>query len=695
MGSGFFFSLGCVNVAGFVASLFQRNKRSSLSDAEIVRVLRGGDGPVTTSSALQIATVFTCARVLSESVMMLPLEIRQRQADGGSRRATEHAAFALLHDLPNPEMTAAEVRQTAMGHLAQWGNAYLQKIPDGAGRWVELWPLRPDRMAVDRGPDGQLIYQYRNSANKLLVFKSWEIMHIRGLSPDGLIGYSPIGMARRTFDTQARMDQYQDSFYANGARPGMVLKHPGKLSDKAYSRLLESWEDRHQGAINANKLAILEEGMAAEDIGIPQSDAQFLESKKFSRAEICALFRVPAHMANDMDSATFASLEQVSLEFVIYSLTPWLVLWEQAISRDLLTPADRRTYYAKHKLQSLLRGDNASRSAFYSTGLQWGYFSINDVRELEDLNPVKGGDTYFVPLNMVPLDQAIKGAGVPAPTLASVRAIADFEHPEGCTCGVHRSQASSEQRADGDAQETLRQSRVEMARAMHPILEDIALRTVNREVRDVRRLVEKHLRKRSETTFVDALAEFYKDYNLVVEGNFRAALLSYARQAMMAAAAELGEKSKGLTNKLREFVSDYLATLGNSWAGSARTQLEIVIEQAIADGLDPADQVDERLARWEETKPKKVADRQSFEALNAFVLTSYVAYEITRYRWVASGQSCPFCRQLSGQSAGIEEHIVSEGTELDGGDGGPMKVKRNVRHGPLHTGCDCTVQAER
>ena len=682
---------------GFLTSLLQYNTRSTINDAEIVRVLRGDNGTVTTGSAMQIATVFTCVRILAESVMMLPLEIRQRTADGGSRRATEHPAFPLLHDLSNSEMTAAEVRQTAMGHLAQWGNAYLQKIPDNAGRWMQLWPLRPDRMTVNRGPDGELIYQYRNSSERNLVFKSWEIMHVRGLSPDGLIGYSPIGVARRTFDTQARMDQYQDAFYANGARPGMLLKHPGKLSDKAYARLLASWEERHQGAVNANRLAILEEGMAAEDVGIPQNDAQFLESKKFSRAEICALFRVPAHMANDMESATFASLEQTSLEFVLYTLTPWLVLWEQAIARDLLTAAERRTYYAKHKLQGLLRGDNASRSAFYSTGLQWGYFSINDVRGFEDINPVEGGDTYFVPLNMVPLEQAAQGQGAPtaSPSLASVRAAAEHMHADGCTCGAQRAQAPT-LRADEDGeQETLRQSRVEMARAMLPVLEDIATRTVRREVRDVRKLADKHLRKRSNDDFLAAVAAFYADYNLVVEENFRAALLSYARQAMLAAAAELGKKPKGVTDALRQFVTDYLATLGSGWAGSSRTQLEIVVSEALAANLDPADQVEERLTRWEETKPGKAADRQAFEALNAFVLVSYGAYGITRYRWVASGESCPFCRQLSGQTAGLEEFIVSAGTTLNGGDAGPMTISRNIRHGPLHGGCDCVVQAER
>jgi HK97 family phage portal protein len=669
------------------------------SDGRIMGWLRGGGGAVTPDNATQIAVVFSCVRVLAESVAMLPLEMRARDARG-SRAATELPLYQLLHDLPNPDMTSMDLRMMLMGHLATWGNAYAQKVPDRSGRWIELWPLAVNRMeAPVRGTDGQLYYPYQEASGEKRTFAGSEILHIRGLSSDGLVGLSPISVARRAFERKQQMEQFEQAFYANNAQPGAVLRHPGKLSDKAYDRLRESWESRHMGPTNANRLAVLEEGLDVTSIGVPQSDAQFLESQKLTRNEIAGLFRVPSHMVNDLDRATFSNIEMMSLEFVIYTLMPWLVVWEQAINRSLLSDQQRGRYYAKHVVQALLRGDNASRAAYYQTGLQNGWMSINDVRELEDANPITNGDTYMVPLNMVPLDQAVKGmAPAPAGGQASVRAYLDADHAGGCTCGQcgrSLSTVDSERRADGEDQvEELRLSRVEMARAMQPVMEDIAARIVKRESRDVRRLVDKHLRKRSNAEFLDGLRQLYLDFDGVVSDNFRAALLSYARQAMMAAGAELGKKSKGLTDELRQFVNDYLATLGTGWAASSRTQLEIVLSEALDAGTDPAEAIEERLTRWDETKAQKTGERQTFEALNALVIASYGAYGITRIRWAASGASCPFCRQLSGKVAGIEEHFVADGDVLHGGDAAPMQLKRNVRHGPLHGGCDCVVVAE-
>lgn len=699
---------------GIISRFLEPTRRSSSAifgdEGAFLRWLRGGDTRVTPHNSLQIAAVLSCARVLAESVAMLPLELRVREGRG-SRGATEHPLYPLLHDLPNPEMTSAEMRMTLMGHLATWGNAYGQKIPDRAGRWLEIWPLAPNRMERPaRGPNGGLLYPYTDADGQRRLLPAAEVLHIRGLSADGLVGYSPVALARRAFERKQAMEQYEQSFYENGAQPGSVLKTPNRLSDGAYARLLESWEERHKGPQNAHKMAILEEGLDVASLGVPQSDAQFLESQKLTRAEIAALFRVPSHMINDLDRATFSNIEQMSLEFVIYTLTPWLVLWEQAIARDLLSADERKRFYAKHKVQALLRGDNASRAAFYSTALQWGYFSINDTRDLEDLPPIANGDMYFVPLNMVPLDQAVKGVGaaaaLAAPTAKSARALREYwdaDHGDGCTCAACRqpSQAPARTaavRADDDEEEDaeledLRVSRVEMARAMEPVLLDIAARVTRREVRDVRRLVDKHLRKRSNEEFLEALRQLYVDFDGVIEDAFRAAMLSYARQAMMAASAELGKKSPGLTDELRQFVADYLAAMGDGWAASSRVQIEIVLQEALDTEADPATQIDERLYRWEETKPEKAAGRHGFEMLNALIVASYRHHEVRLLRWLASGASCPFCQQLSGKVAGIEEYFVGEGTTLEGGDAVPMQIKRNVRHGPLHGGCDCVVVA--
>ena len=298
---------------------------------------------------------------------------------------------------------------------------------------------------------------------------------------------------------------------------------------------------------------------------------------------------------------------------------------------------------------------------------------------------------------MVPLSQAVNGQAVAAAPAAAnaVRSYIDADHGEGCTCGACQERgAFPGKRADGvsDEDEDLRVSRVEMARAMEPVLEDIAIRVTRREVRDVRKLVDKHLRKRSEDEFSTALRKLYNEFDGVVEEAFRAALLSYARQAMLAASAELGKKSKGLTDELRQFVADYLASMGDGWAASSRLQVEILLQEAADSNSDPADLVDERLTRWEETKPGKVGERHAFEALNALIIASYRSHEVRLLRWLASGASCPFCQQMSGRVAGIEEYFLTEGMSLDGG-GEPMLIRRNIRHAPLHSSCDCVICA--
>ncbi len=273
-----------------------------------------------------------------------------------------------------------------------------------------MWPLRPDRVQVYRQVDGHLWYYYspdmmddpevRNPDN---WYRRDEIMHIRGLGFDGVMGYSVIRMMAQLLAVGRNTEAYKAKFYENGARPGMVLKHPGKLGDKAYERLKSSWEARHQGVENAHKIGILEEGMDVAAIGIPPEDAQLIETEKFTRSQIAAAFRVPPHMIGDLERATFSNIEQQSLEFVTYTLAPWLTLWEQAIYRDLLTVQERRNYFARFQINGLLRGDIKSRFESYSKALASGWLSVNDVREMEDLNEVDGGDEYLRPLNMTPL----------------------------------------------------------------------------------------------------------------------------------------------------------------------------------------------------------------------------------------------------------------------------------------------------
>ena len=371
----------------------------------MVQALRRGEsGPVTPASSMQIAAVFACVRVLSESIAQLPLRLMEE--DGRTRQpAKAHPLYRMLNFLPNPEMTSVEFRMTMMGHLALWGNAYAQISFDRAGRRRALWPLRPDRMTVLRDEDGERVYRYESAEGP--EFFGWrEIMHVRGGSLDGAVGYSPVSLVRRTFELKQRMDEYGAAFWENDARPGMVLKHPKALSEKARSNILTSWEDRHRGPAKTNRPALLEEGLDVVSVGIPQTDAQFLESQKFTRSEIAAIFRVPPHMIGDLERATFSNIEEQAQEFVDYTLAPWIVNWQQAIKRDLLDEWEQDRYYAHFAVQALLRGKHTDRAQFYHIMQQVGAMSPNDIREYEDLNPIDGGDVYLVPLNMQNVEMA-------------------------------------------------------------------------------------------------------------------------------------------------------------------------------------------------------------------------------------------------------------------------------------------------
>ena len=362
---------------------------------------------VTEQSALRSAAVYACVRVLAESVASLPLITYQRTAIG-KQRAVNHALYPLLHDMPNSEMTSFEFREALMGHVLLWGNAYAEIELNNRGDVMALWPLRPDRMQVARNDAGDLVYRYQMPDNSYTVFPQSLIFHLRGLSSNGIVGYSPIQMARNAIGLSLATEEFGARFFSNGARPGAVLQHPGQLGDKAYERLKSGWADQHQGLSNAQRMAILEEGMKIETIGVPPNDAQFLETRKFQTEEIARIFRVPLHKIGDLEHATFSNIEQQELGFVVDSLRSWLVRIEQAITRDLIGPLERRTIFAEFLIDGMLRGDQASRYTAYATGRQWGWLSVNDVRRLENMNEIESGDVYLEPLNM-------KEAGTPDP----------------------------------------------------------------------------------------------------------------------------------------------------------------------------------------------------------------------------------------------------------------------------------------
>ena len=356
-------------------------------------------------TAMQTTAVYSCVRILAETVASLPLHTF-KHTESGKEKAKEHSIYHLLADEPNPEMTSFVFRETLMGHLLLWGNAYAQIIRDGRGKVIALYPLMPDRMTVDRADNDEIYYIY-NKEGKQYYLRNYEVLHIPGLGFDGLIGYSPIAMAKNAIGMAIATEEYGASFFANGANPGGVLEHPGVVKDPA--RVRESWNSVYQGTKNAHKIAVLEEGMKFQSIGIPPEQAQFLQTRKFQLNEIARIFRIPPHMIGDLDKSSFSNIEQQSLEFVMYTLDPWVVRWEQSIKRALFSESEKKEYFVKFNVDGLLRGDYQSRMNGYAVGRQNGWLSANDIRELENLNRIPddlGGDLYLVNGNMTKLSEA-------------------------------------------------------------------------------------------------------------------------------------------------------------------------------------------------------------------------------------------------------------------------------------------------
>lgn len=348
---------------GILSGLFRsRDKPKNSTSGSGYRFFYGQSSAgkcVTERSAMQMTAVYACVRILSEAVAGLPLHLYKYNSNGSKEKAVEHPLYFLLHDEPNPEMTSFVFRETLMTHLLLWGNAYAQIIRNGKGDVVALYPLMPNRMSVDRDKNGNLYYQYNTSSDDARTMKGatvrlspYQVLHIAGLGFDGLVGYSPIAMAKNAIGLAIAAEEYGSKFYANGASPSGVLEHPGTLKDP--SKVRDSWNAAFVGSGNSHRVAVLEEGLK-------------------------------------------------------YTLEPWIVRWEQSISRSLLSRSEKSSYFVKFNVDGLLRGDYASRMSGYATARQNGWMSANDIRELENLDRIpteKGGDLYLVNGNMLPLNNA-------------------------------------------------------------------------------------------------------------------------------------------------------------------------------------------------------------------------------------------------------------------------------------------------
>lgn len=353
-------------------------------------------------AALTISAYWNGINIISGTVGFLPFRVYRKDVQGREIAPASRIDW-LLHERPNEYMSAFTFRQVLQEHALGWGNGYAEIDFDMRGRAIALWPLLPNKMKpeVTKNKAGEkvLVYKYDQGNGKTTVFPSWKIFHVKGMGFDGVKGYSVINYWRESLAQAKALERYGTSFFSNDATPSAVLEHPAKLTDEAEKNLRKSWEEKHRGVDKQHKIAILEEGMKLHQIGVSPEDAQFLTSRKFSVIEVARWLNIPPHMLKDLEKATFSNIESQGIEFVTYTLMPWLKTWESEANYKMFGVEGRRKFFTEFVANALLRGDSKTRFEGYRVAINSGWISRNEVRQLENMREIEGLDSFLKPMN--------------------------------------------------------------------------------------------------------------------------------------------------------------------------------------------------------------------------------------------------------------------------------------------------------
>lgn len=625
---------------------------------------------VNTTEALGSSAFFAGVRVISEDVGSLPL-ILYLQQERGKQRAKDHPLYPILKEAANPLMTAMQLRETLTGHVLTWGDGFA--YVDRRDGFVEsVWPLRPDRMVtkVDRDSLGRptVEHAYDDPENGIRVrLPRDRVFRVSGLGFDGIRGYSLVAMHRNAIGLSLAMEEYGSRFFANGSRPSGVLKHPRTVSPEARDRIKNDWERLHQGLDNAQRVAILEEGVEWQQVGLPMEDTQFLEGRKFQVTEMARILRVPPHKLADLERATFSNIEDQGIDYLTSSLRTWLIRWEQAISLRLLTQGEReRGLFAEHIVEDLLRGDIKTRYDAYATGRQWGWLNGDDIAEKENMDPLPDGQgtAYLVPLNMQP-------APVAGQQPVDSDDDDDDEEPRGLPATRNRRSAEGRRR---------------IASSFEDLFADADLRLAKMERSEVERLVKKHLDSRSVSTFEQAVTELFEELEPRHAERFKPIMDTLMRDVAAEAADEIGGDVDDLSDRLAAFVAVYNRDHVGYHVASAR---QAILNELVAD--DPAQAVRDHLDRTVDERPARTARKQTVQLQNATSYTVWQSSGVRTMRWQTFGDNCPYCTSMAGMTQSTGEPFLPAGGKLQPEGTYQLKPAANILHPPLHDGCDCTL----
>ena len=640
---------------------------------------------VTEKTAMRQSAVYGSVRIIAETIASLPLFVYERLKDG-KNKAIDHPLFYLLHDKPNEDMTSFTYRETMLAHLLLWGNYYSQIGKNRLDEVVHLYPYLPDKVKVEI-KNNQVGYTYKNkSINKD------KILHIPGLSFNGITGKSPIRYAREAIGLGLALEQFGAEYFSEGTNVGGVVEHPKSLSPKAFQNLFESLNKKYKGLGKSHKLMLLEEGMKYAKITIPPEDSQFIESRKYQVEDIARIFRVPLHLLQSLDKATFSNIEHQSIDFVVHTIRPWLVRIEQAINTKLFSEKERGKYFAEFKVGGLLRGDTLARYNSYHTARMDGWLNADDIRELENMNPLpdEQGKVYLVPLNMIDVKQVGQfTAGRTVIVKGDEIRILPKETEDSI-------EIEREKRGIRSAR-----TRKRLADSYSGLFENVVTRLVKREKADILKIAKKTLNKKDTQLFDEKLDQYYQNHRDFVRTHTRPVFNTYAEAISLEAAEEIGYDLKPESQRLSEdvridkFMEEYQDSFNARYTKENRARIREIVAKAISENKDPFEALEKEFIHWEEKKPEIVSTRETIKIAGAVSILIYKFARITKLIWRNTGRkTCVYCQSLDGKVVGISETFIPDGVDHnpEGADGS-MKITGPRFHPPLHLGCVCMITA--
>jgi HK97 family phage portal protein len=613
----------------------KRKKRSFKNLKDVISEGETSSGIlINERTALGIPAVFSCIRVLAESIANLPLIVYERLGDGAKQRAKTFSLYSILHDSPNHLMSSIELREMLVGHLCVRGNAYCYIERDN-GEVKALWPLNPVNMNV-RVNNNDLLYEYTFNGTRRKYSRE-DILHLRGLSSDGIMGYGPLQMFRNTFGSTVAVGDYAANYFKNDASPGGILTTPHSLAADAGKNLKDAWNEGFRGSGKKHKVAILDNELKWEAIGISPQDSQMIETQKFSVVQIARIYRVPLNLIMDYDRSTYSNVTEQNRSFLTHTLTPWLTKIEQAIFRALLTETERKRYFIEHLTHNFLRANTKERYEAYEIGKRAGFLSANEIRGYENLNKISGGDIF------------------------------ETKPPE-----VKKKSIRNQKRGI--------ENRDRITNAFNPLILDAVSQVVNRESIQIKRAINKYNTGREITSFRSWLDNFYSEIiPEFIKKKVGPVLRSFAITIQKESEAEINIARSDLTNFIEKHIDHYKE-------GHVRSSLGQLLNLLEEKGVD---EIEKRVDEWAKNnhKAEKIAKRQVVTTSN--LIFAEVAFG-AGYKIMSNtrDESCQWCNQLNGKIVGRGGFMLKSG-DWQSSDGQIMNVSRSHVTPSYHKGCDC------